>query len=59
MKSMQCLFTGCYFISMGTTDVAVNLIYERAPTEDLRLAEGVITALPVYDGGQRTRNNLL
>lgn len=32
MKSMLCLCTGCYFISMGTTDVAVNLIYERVTT---------------------------
>lgn len=30
MKSMPCLCTRCYFISMGTTDVAVNLIYEKA-----------------------------
>lgn len=33
MKSMLCLCTGCYFISMGTTDVAVNLIYERVTTK--------------------------
>lgn len=45
MKSMPCLCAGCYFISMGTTDVAVNLIYEKGrQPEHPRQREGFITA---------------
>lgn len=45
MKSMSRLCTGHYFISMGTTDVAVNLIYEkRKQTTKAPQTEGFIIA---------------
>jgi len=40
MKSMLSLITGRYFISMGATDVAINLIYEGSDNESTARRQG-------------------
>lgn len=61
MKSMLCHYAGCYFISMGTTDVAVNLIYERVTTKEAQTKASIkemkgITNVLCFTSNLRTFN---